>query len=303
MLERIARLLAMLIAVLGVLLLIGAAFSVNVHADADAYWLAAQRLREGLPLYSGPTGDETQIYRYAPWFAYAWLPLTYLSQSAAFTIWRAILLVASAAAVWPLVRRPTPATATLALLVFGLLVSNLPAANVTALLVGALAISLRTRAGPVVIGLAASFKLFPILFVAGYLAERRWRAAAVATGVTALLWLHLLAFDLSAYPTSVGGSSFFLGGTSLYRLSPIVWGLAAVALGALLVALIVRRSRWTWLAVGAVIPTVVPRVWIPDAAYVVVGAPPVLEVSRSPDMSAGTGPGSRPGTPGTSPHR
>ena len=75
-----------------------------------------------------------------------------------------------------------------------LLVSNLPAGNVTTLMVGALVLALRTRAGPIVVGLAASLKVFPLLLVAGYVAERRWRAAAVATAVAGVLWLHVLAF-------------------------------------------------------------------------------------------------------------
>ena len=117
--ERWIRLFALAVAVLGVLLLIGAAFSVKVRPDAEAYWLAAQRLRGGLPLYGGPRGDETQIYRYAPWFAYAWLPLTYLAHDAAFAVWRGILLAASLGGIWPLLRRPTLASVTLAVLFGG----------------------------------------------------------------------------------------------------------------------------------------------------------------------------------------
>ena len=74
--ERMARLTAAGVALLGGLLLIGAGWIPNIHPDADAYWQAALRIRDGLPLYGGSRLDETQIYRYAPWFAYAWLPLT-----------------------------------------------------------------------------------------------------------------------------------------------------------------------------------------------------------------------------------
>ncbi|HLE58697.1 MAG TPA: hypothetical protein VJA85_03535, partial [Candidatus Limnocylindria bacterium] len=84
-----ARLIALAAAVMGAVLLIGAAWSVDVHPDAEAYWLAANRLRDGLALYGGPQGDETEIYRYAPWFAFAWVPLTYLSHDAALALWRA----------------------------------------------------------------------------------------------------------------------------------------------------------------------------------------------------------------------
>jgi hypothetical protein len=268
--ERVARLVALAVAAFGVLLLIGAGWTPDVQPDADAYWLAAIRLRDGLPLYDPSITDQTEIYRYAPWFAYAWVPLTYLSQDTAYLLWRMVLLAAAGAAVWPLMRHPTPAGFILALLMFGLMVSNLPAANVTTLMVGALTVTLRTRAGPLVLGAAASLKGFPLLFVAGYLAERRWRNAALSVGVAAILWAPVLAFE--GYPTAVGGSSFFLGGTSLYTISAPVWiGAGAIALGALVV-LTWRGSGWTWLLVAACIPALVPRVWLPDGAYVLVGA-------------------------------
>ena len=283
--ERIARLVAVGVAALGAVLLIGAGFTPHVTPDADAYWHAAQRLRDGLPLYAAASGDETQIYRYAPWFAYAWVPLTYLSQDNAYLVWRGILLLAAAAAVWPMVRRSTPASLTLALLMGSLLVSNLEAGNVTTLMIGALVVALRTRAGPVVIGLAASLKVFPLLLVAGYVAERRWRAAAVATAVAGVLWLHVLAFGLDSYPTSISGGSFYVGGISLYSLGPAVWLVGAAAVLALIALLAARRSPWTWLVSGAAIPTVVPRVWLPDAAYLL----PAAEGLRRPRDAGATG--------------
>jgi hypothetical protein len=270
MTERVARLIALTVAVLGVILLMGAALSSHVQPDADAYWHAAQRLREGQALYGGPRGDETEIYRYAPWFAFAWVPLTYLGQEAAYVVWRGVLLFSTVVAIWPLVRRPTPASMTLAILLGGLLITNLPAANVTPLIVGALAAGLRTRLGPVILGLAGSLKLFPLVLVAGYLAERRWLASAVAIGVTGVLWLHLLAFDLRLY-MQIGGPAFYLGGVSLLRVSPLLWVPVAVAAAASVIALAMRGSPWTWLAAAAAIPLAVPRVWLPDAGYVLVG--------------------------------
>ena len=288
--ERVARLVAIAAATFGAVLLIGAGFTPHVTPDADAYWHAAQRLRDGLPLYSAASGDETQIYRYAPWFAYAWVPLTYLSQANAYVIWRAILLVAAAAAIWPMLRRRTPASLTLALLIGSLLVSNLPAGNVTTLMAGGLVVTLRTRAGPLVVGLAASLKVFPLLLVAGFVAELRWRAAAAATAVAVLLWIHVLAFGLSSYPTSINGGSFYVGGTSLYALAPVVWLAVAGAVLAIIGVLAFRRSPWTWLVSGAAIPTVVPRVWLPDAAYLLPAAEG-LAGARDARASGGNRPG------------
>lgn len=274
-LETAARLLALAVAALGIGLLIGAVVSQTVRPDAEAYWLAAQRIREGLPLYASPRGDETEIYRYAPWFAYAWVPLTYLGHDLAFAVWRAILIVAILGGLWPLVRRPTPASITLAVLIGGLLISALPQANATPLMVGALAMTLQTRAGPVLLGLAGSLKVFPLVLVAGYLAERRWRRAALAIGISAVLWLHLLAFDIHLF-MQIGGASFYLGGVSLLDVSLLLWLPVALGCAVLLVSFVLRRSPWTWLAAGAAIPLAVPRVWLPDAAYVLPGGVALL---------------------------
>jgi hypothetical protein len=270
MIERAARLIAITAAVLGVIVLIGAAFSSQVQPDADAYWHAAMRLRDGQALYGGPRGDETEIYRYAPWFAFAWVPLTYLGQDAAYVVWRGVLLASTLLAIWPLLRRPSPASVTLAVLIGGLLVSNLPAANATPLIVGALVAGVRSRAGPLLLGMAGSLKLFPLVLVAGYLAERRWLAVIVATSVTGVLWLSLLAFDLPLY-LEMGSASFYVGGISLFAVSPLLWLPVAVAAAAIVLRLALSGSRWTWLAAGAAIPLAVPRVWLPDAAYVLIG--------------------------------
>ena len=273
--DRLGRLVALAIAAFGVVLLIGSGFVPGVKPDADAYWLAAQRLRDGEALYLplAQYADEIDIYRYAPWFAYAWVPLTWLPQEAAYVVWRGILLCGAVAAGIPLARTRTPAGYVLAFLMVGLLVSNLQAANVTPLIIGALALAMPTRAGPVVVGLAGSLKIFPLLLVAGYVAERRWLDAVVAVGVAGLLWLHVLAFGFADYPTEFGGVSF-------YRLAPMLWPALVVLLLGVLGWLVLRRSPWSWLAAGASIPLVVPRVWIPDAAYVVPGAVMLLDALR-----------------------
>jgi hypothetical protein len=270
--ERVARLVAIAAAVFGVILLMGAALNGNVQPDADAYWHAAMRLRDGQALYGGPRGDETEMYRYAPWFAIAWVPLTYLGQDVAYTVWRLALLMSTVVAIWPLVRRPTPASMTLAILLGGLLVSNLPAANVGPLIVGALVAGIRSRAGPVLLGLAASLKLYPLILVAGYVADRRWGSAVIAIAVGAVLWLTVLAFDLQLY-MQIGGPSFYLGGVSLFSVSPLLWVPTAAAAAGVVITLAIRGSSWTWLAAAAAIPLALPRVWLPDAAYVLVGVP------------------------------
>lgn len=46
--------------------------------DMEVYAAAAWRLRDGQALYGGDV-DELSAYRYAPWFAYARVPLTWLA--------------------------------------------------------------------------------------------------------------------------------------------------------------------------------------------------------------------------------
>ena len=73
--------------------------------DAGAYWEAAMRLRDGEPLYP-PLADHeaSEVYRYAPWFAVAWIPLTYLPKDAVLLLWMGLCLGAAIASVAPLAR-------------------------------------------------------------------------------------------------------------------------------------------------------------------------------------------------------
>jgi len=58
--------------------------------DVRAYWEAALRLRQGLPLYGGtPDPNSYGVFRYAPWFAWMWVPLTYLPRHVAELLWGA----------------------------------------------------------------------------------------------------------------------------------------------------------------------------------------------------------------------
>jgi hypothetical protein len=59
------------------------------------------------------------------------------------------------------------------------------------------------RAGPVLVGVAASLKIAPIAFVVTYLVARQWKRAATAVLVAVVLWLPALAFDLSLWDTSL----------------------------------------------------------------------------------------------------
>lgn len=167
--------------------------------DAGAYWNAAERLRSGGELYfSSPDLGLPSLYRYAPWFAYAWLPLTYLPHTLVMALWGALLASAAGWLVWPNWR--SPASVALSLLLLPDLLRVTSTGNVQGLMLAAIAWSLTSKWGPVVVGVAASLKGWPILFAAFY----RDRRILVAVAVAVLLALPALAFDLSGYPGRSG---------------------------------------------------------------------------------------------------
>ena len=75
-------------------------------SDMNAYWEAGLRLRLGGALYP-PVNDviASEVYRYSPWFAWLWAPLTLLPRTIVEVAWSVILLASSFVAVWPMVRR------------------------------------------------------------------------------------------------------------------------------------------------------------------------------------------------------
>lgn len=229
--------------------------------DAGAYWEAATRLREGLPLYPAlPNSEASEVYRYAPWFAWSWVPLTYLPRDVVNVGWSSVLLAASAAALVPLVR----ARAWLAAAFFAPILVGISAiGNVQPLIVAALVLGLERRTGPLWIAMAASLKAVPILFVATYLGRREWTRAASAMALTVLLVAPALLHDLSAYPTDAGAAAM-LG-------SPILYG-AVVAAG-IGVSVRLATGRLGWLASAATVAIAVPRFFVYDVTFLMAGLP------------------------------
>jgi hypothetical protein len=169
-------------------------FGMNPVIDGDAYWLAAIRLREGAPLYSpGHGAADPLVFRYGAWFAWLWVPLTYLPHLLVITAWR-LGLVACALALIPMLRGSHWATLALWVCVPPLIASGIHG-SVQPLVV-LLAVS-----GPIGLGFAAGIKAAPIAFVALYLWRREWRSALLAVAITAVLWATSLTANLSDYPT------------------------------------------------------------------------------------------------------
>ena len=231
-------------------------------ADAGAYFDAAVRLRSGTELYPATNPEVHEVYRYAPWFAYAWIPLSYLPRDAAMHGWSIAMLVCSGVAVWPILRLATPAAVSLAALVGAFLVETAMFGNAHPLVVALLVLSAGRAASPLAIGVAASLKLVPILFVGVWIGRGQWRPALVAVATAAVLWSQALLFDLESYVTDPG-----TGLVSLYAISPGLWFASAAFAAAASAVLVVRRSRWAWVAMAVLMFVGPPRVVLSYLAF------------------------------------
>jgi hypothetical protein len=234
--------------------------------DAEAYWNAAQRLRDGGALYVSvpPNADEMLAYRYAPWLAWLWVPLTYLPKAAVQAAWSITLLAASAVAIMPLLRHRSVAAVCLLFLLGGLLVRTASTGNVHALVIAALVWGAPRRSGPLWIGLAASLKFVPILYAIGYLRRGEWVRAALAVGVSALLLAPALLYDLSSYPTDAGESLSLLSNLGVVPY-------AAVAVAAVGAAWWLGAGRYRWVAAGVAVLAALPRLELYGLTYLLVG--------------------------------
>lgn len=244
--------------------------------DINAYWDAALRLREGGPLYPPITDlNASEVYRYAPWFAYGWVPLTYLPRWLVDSLWSVGLVAASVAVVLPVLRLRTSAAVAFAALAGSFLILIASRGNVQPLMIAALAYGVERRSGPLWIAACASLKATPILFVLVYVGRREWGKAALTLALTALLVLPMLLFGVENYPTDPGASH------SLTRASPILFW--AVAASSVLAAAYVawRHRQWAWLATGVAVILCLPRYFPYELTFLFVGLVPAVDAWRS----------------------
>lgn len=224
-------------------------------ADARAYYLAAERLRDGDPLYPAMHPDAHEVFRYAPWFAVAFLPLTLLPIEVATHVWSLLMLACALLAVVPVIRLGGRAAVALAALLGALLAETAMFGNAHPLVVALLSWTIARPSAPWWIGVATSIKLVPIAFVLPWLRLGRIRDALLAVGTAALLFAPMLAFDLANYVTSPG-----TGLVSVYAASPALWAISALAAVVAMVALWIRGSPYAYVAAGAAMFLVPPRV-------------------------------------------
>jgi alpha-1,2-mannosyltransferase len=265
--RRLAAVLALGMLAVVALLQLALSFDMWRFEDVDAYWDAALRLRAGLPLYdAGVEPDNYRVFRYAPWFAWVWVPLTYLPRGLVEAAWALALGMASGAVLVALVRRRHPAATALALILAPWFLSLVQVGNIQPLVVAALAFGVSRRSGPVWIGITASLKVVPIVYGLVYVARREWRRVAAAAVVAAVLVAPMLVIDRTGYAFDPG-SSYSLW----YYASPEVWLVGAVASGVVALGLAWRRSPYLWPALAVAAMLIAPRSHITYATFLAVG--------------------------------
>ncbi|HYN64824.1 MAG TPA: glycosyltransferase 87 family protein [Candidatus Limnocylindrales bacterium] len=265
----------LLAAVLAVLLAL-AAYALTTYAmaqqpgvDVAAYLQAGERLRAGEPLYAVSAANASEQFRYAPWFAYAWVPLTFLDHDAVVAGWVGLMLAAAAASVVPLLRHGWTGVAAFAILA-PLQLQGAVFGNVQPLLVLILMWGVEKRSGPWWVALGASLKAVPLLLAVVYAGRGEWRRVAITLGFTALLAGPALLFDLSGYSTDPGPAQISLAG---------VWFPAylLVALAAIAACWFLARTRYGWLAGAFAMIAGLPRLLTYELGFLLVGlqnAPP-----------------------------
>jgi hypothetical protein len=241
--------------------------------DGRVYWEAGERLLAGEPLYPAGVNPDT-AFKYAPWFAVLWAPLTVLPEPVVAAGWTLAMVGAWAVPMLAYFRSGWRQRAIMFLASPPLLVAAL-GGNVQPAIIALLFVGLQRRWGPAAIGVAASVKLFPILFVTVYLARREWVRAAVAVALSGFLWLPALASEARTYPSDIGGA------LSLLEISPLLYAAAVL----LAVAWTLRSPSWQAAGVAVVIGSSIR--FIPyHLGYLLCSRP--LEGGRTPGAASGS---------------
>ncbi len=243
--------------------------------DVTAYWDAAMRLREGQELYPAfPDAGAAEVYRYAPWFAWAWIPLTFLPRALVDVAWVVVLMAFAFAAILPAVRTRTEEGIVLALLMWPLLATLSIWGNVHALMVCMLVFGIGTRWGPLAIAAAASLKAVPIVLALVFLGRREWGKFVLTIGLTLALVAPMLYYGVENYTTDPAGAALFSG-----------WSWWIVLLLGSIATLLLARSRAGWLAGAATATVIFPRFFLYDASVILAGYPAATDRSGEPSVS------------------
>lgn len=231
--------------------------------DVSAYWNAAERLRDGGTLYAPAAANASDLYRYAPWFAAAWIPVTYLPANAVEAAWVGLMLAAALISTLPLLWRGPTGWAAFAIFA-PLQLQGAVFGNVQPLLVLMLMWGVGRRSGPLWIALGASIKAVPLVLVLVYAGRGEWRRALLTVVLTAMLVAPMLLFDLSGYSTDPGPNQDSLAGVSLLLYVPVA---VAASAGTWLLA----RTRYAWAAGAFAMIAALPRMLSYQTSFMLVG--------------------------------
>jgi hypothetical protein len=239
------------------------AVSREFGSDVAAYWGAAERIRAGEPLYVAGVANASDLYRYAPWFAYLWVPVTFLPRDLVTVAWVGLMLAAAIASTVPLLRHGMAGIAAFALFA-PLQVQGAIFGNVQPLLVLMLLWGVERRSGPLWIAIGASLKAVPLLLVLVYAGRGEWRRAGLSLVLTGALVVPAFLFDLSGYSTQPGP-----GNMSLISVTPVLYLAVAVAMTSL--AVLAARTPYRWLAGALAMIAALPRFLTYEISFVLVG--------------------------------
>ena len=275
-----------LLAVIGAsFLLVVATGRWSAPQDEHAYWLAAHRLIDGLPLYD-PTATSVTPYAYwyPPPFAQVLVPVAAILPSTVFDIaWIGLLLICVLAlAGW----RPVVGLAFVAYLPVAV---ELWFLNVH--LVLALLIVLALRRWPWLFAIGAAIKLAPGLGILYLLVRRRWRDAAIAVGVG----LVILAVSVALGPTAWSGFIATVqarGPGDISGLLPVPYIVRLVLAVIVTVAAGLVRPRIGEPLLVVAITLALPTLWLDAFATLIALVPIVVKGSRSNTASDGPALGS-----------
>ncbi|MGH2428481.1 MAG: glycosyltransferase family 87 protein [Candidatus Limnocylindria bacterium] len=239
--------------------------------DMQVYEAAALRLRSGDQLYGGPI-DPNTAYRYAPWFAFAFAPLTYLPDLARNVLWSVFLLGGSALALVPLARERRLEARLLLVFLAAILFGISSGGNIQGPMLAMLVWGMPTRWGGLVVGIAASLKVVPIALAAVFIAERRWSQLAYAVVAAIVLWAPIVLFEIDPITLDPG----------LARTLP-TWGWVLVAASAAIatVAMALFAPRYTALSAATAAILALPRLFVYEITLLVAGLHPVRD-ARAP---------------------
>lgn len=263
---RLARVVALAVIIaISIMNVVWAIGDWHLH-DMNVYWTAGEMWRDtGNPYTLAPGTNDNSVYRYAPWFAALWVPLTNLPREAVNVGWSAILVVTSFTAVAPLLRAGGRSAMPLVVLMLGIMLGMAAGGNVHGLMIAWLVFGVERRSGPVWTALAASLKVVPILYVLVYAGRGEWRKAIETVVLTAILVAPMLLFDRPSLASEFGLSN------SIWSIAPWLW-FVTVPLALALALWVAFRQNWiAWPTMGLVSNLVLPRLFIYDVTFFLPG--------------------------------